>query len=207
MIPFADLWPIMLGWAIAVGSPGPSVMATIGASMGGGRTKGIALALGVLTGSLTWAIIAAVGLGAAMVTHVWIVEVLRYVGASYLLYLAFRSLRSALSSSQNQIQARNDTIARAWSRGFVMHLMNPKAAFFWGSLFAVVVPPGAPFAAVIEVGAACFLTSSAVMLAIAFIFSSKPIAQTYLASHRLFDGAFAVFFGFAGFKVLTSKLV
>ena len=193
MIPFADLWPIMLGWAIAVGSPGPSVMATIGASMGGGRTKGIALALGVLTGSLTWAIIAAVGLGAAMVTHVWIVEVLRYVGASYLLYLAFRSLGSALSSSQNQIQARNDTIARAWSRGFVMHLMNPKAAFFWGSLFAV--------------GAACFLTSSAVMLAIAFIFSSKPIAQTYLASHRLFDGAFAVFFGFAGFKVLTSKLV
>jgi hypothetical protein len=39
---------------IAIASPGPNVLAVIGTSMSVNRSSGIALALGVATGTLTW---------------------------------------------------------------------------------------------------------------------------------------------------------
>ncbi|WP_354668087.1 LysE family translocator [Pacificibacter marinus] len=207
MIPFSDLWPILLGWAIAVGSPGPAVLAIAGASMGSGRKNGLALAFGVWNGSMIWACIAALGFGAVMVSNTWVFETLRYLGAGYLLYLAFKSAKSALRSGIDHIATSTDTTQKAWQRGFLIHVMNPKAAFFWGALFAVVIPQGAAPIAVAQVAVSCLLTSLVVMSFMALLFSTRIISNGYLRMHRLFDGAFATLFGYAALKVVTSKLV
>lgn len=207
MIPIADLWPILLGWAIAVGSPGPAVLAIAGASMGAGRKSGLALAFGVWNGSMVWACIAALGFGAAMAAHAWVFETLRYLGAGYLLVLALKSAKSALRSDTSQIAPSADTIYRAWQRGFLIHVMNPKAALFWGALFAVVIPQGAAPIAVAQVAVSCLLTSLVVMSCMALIFSTRIMSNGYLRMHRVFDGAFAALFGYAALKVVTSKLV
>lgn len=207
MISVAELWPILLGWAIAVASPGPAILAIVGAAMGGGRTKGLAVAFGVWNGSIIWASVAGLGLGAAMVAHVWMFEVLRYAGAGYLLYLAFKSARGALHGGQPNVIVRSETHRRAWLRGFTIHVMNPKAALFWGSLFAVVVPAGAAPIAMLQVGASCLMVSMFVMALMAFVFSASIISKGYLRMHRVFDGAFAALFGYAALKVVTSKLV
>lgn len=207
MIPFADLWPILLGWAIAVGSPGPAVLAIAGASMGAGRKSGLALALGVWNGSMVWASIAALGFGALMVSHAWVFETLRYLGAGYLLFLAFKSAKSALRSDTMRIAPNADTVRKAWLRGFLIHVLNPKAALFWGALFAVVIPQQAAPIAVAQVALSCLLTSLVVMSFMALLFSAQIISQGYLRLHRVFDGAFATLFGYAAIKVVTSKLV
>jgi threonine/homoserine/homoserine lactone efflux protein len=207
VIPFADLWPILLGWAIAVGSPGPAVLAIAGASMGTGRKSGLALAFGVWNGSMVWACIAALGFGALMTTHAWVFETLRYLGAGYLLYLAFKSAKSALRSGAAHIAPSTDTMHKAWRRGFLIHVMNPKAALFWGALFAVVIPQGAAPVAVAQVAVSCLLTSLVVMSFMALLFSTQIMSNGYLRMHRIFDGAFATLFGYAALKVVTSKLV
>lgn len=207
MIPFADLWPIILGWAIAVGSPGPAVLAIAGASMGAGRKSGLALSFGVWNGSIVWASVAALGFGAAMASHAWMFETLRYLGAGYLLFIAFKSAKSALGGSAAHITPSSDSMGRAWRRGFLIHVMNPKAALFWGALFAVVIPQSAEKAALVQVGLSCLFTSLVVMSFMAIVFSTRLMAQSYLRMHRVFDGAFAGLFGFAALKVVTSKLV
>lgn len=205
MIPFADLWPILLGWAVAVASPGPAVLAIVGASMGRGRGNGMALAFGVWGGSLCWALVAGLGLSAAMMVHVWLLTTLRYVGAAYLLFLAAKSARAALSSGMTKVSARDESLRASWLRGLTIHLTNPKAVLIWGSLYAVIVPAGSAPVALLQVGVSCLAVSFSVMMVMALLFSTRIIAQSYLRAHRVFEGAFAVLFGFAALKVLSAR--
>ena len=93
-------WPLMLGAGIvASASPGPATLGIAGISMRHGRPAGLLLAAGIITGSYIWSITAALGVGAILMAHVWILEAVRYCGAAYLLYLAFRSLRAAMSDT------------------------------------------------------------------------------------------------------------
>ena len=64
-----------------------------------GRAAGVILAFGIIAGSFIWSVTAAFGVGAILLTHVWILETVRYLGAAYLLYLGFKSLRSAIAKA------------------------------------------------------------------------------------------------------------
>lgn len=125
----------------AVASPGPATLAIAGTSMGYGRYIGLSLAAGVLTGSLFWSFAAAFGLAAIMHTNVWLFEILRYCGALYLLYLAFKSLRSAFSSTTLELPSNEVATAKGnYIKGLLIHLTNPKAIFF-SELFTQLVFP------------------------------------------------------------------
>ena len=82
-------WPLMLSAGIvASASPGPATLGIAGTSMRDGRAAGVILAFGIIAGSFIWSVTAAFGVGAILLTHVWILETVRYLGAAYLLYLA-----------------------------------------------------------------------------------------------------------------------
>ena len=51
---------------LAIASPGPNVLAIMGTSMSAGRSSGVALALGIAVGSLTWATLTIIGLSAIL---------------------------------------------------------------------------------------------------------------------------------------------
>jgi len=205
-MPFVDLLPILIGWIIAISSPGPATMAIAGTSMEGGRARGLAVAWGVASGSVMWSLIAGLGLSAAMLANLWLVEGLRYAGALYLGYLAVKSARSAMRPGGLKAQASDaETLFSAWARGALVHMTNPKAVLFWGALFAVAVPAGSSGWVVFEVGAACLTTSFLTMTLMALAFSSRPVARAYIKARRWFEATFAVLFGFAAFKILTAQ--
>ena len=128
--------PIILSAALIAGaSPGPATLAIADTSMRQGRKFGLALAAGVTTGSLMWSVAAAFGLGALMLANAWAFEMLRYFGAAYLLFLAFKSAKSALgpdAEMREGVPARS--LGRAYAKGLALHLTNPKAILFFGSL-------------------------------------------------------------------------
>lgn len=202
-----ELLPILLGWMIAIASPGPATLAITGAAMEGGRRRGLALAWGVVTGSAVWALVAGMGLGAAMMSHAWILEALRWAGATYLMWLAVKSARAALRpGGASARMVADETPRRAWARGALIHLTNPKAVLFWGAIFALVIPPEAPTWVLWEVGLACLATSVLTFTLMALAFSSRPVAGAYLRARRLFDAAFAALFGLAALKLVTARL-
>ena len=87
---------------VATGSPGPAILAIAGTSMTSGRSAGLAVASGVTTGSWMWSAMAAFGLGAIMLSHVWLFETIRIAGAGYLLFLPFKSARAMRIVSNSQ---------------------------------------------------------------------------------------------------------
>lgn len=200
--------PLILAAALlASASPGPATLAIAGTSMKSGRKYGLAVAAGILTGSLVWSTAAACGLGAAMLANAWVFEVLRWFGAGYLIFLALKSARSALRPGEPVLRGITQTsLKRTYLSGLALHLTNPKAILFFGALYAVGVPAGASPADLATVILAIGAQSTLVFHGYALLFSSTPVARRYLRLRRWFDGVFALGFGYAGVKILTARL-
>jgi len=207
MLTDVNLPLILLAALIATGSPGPATLAIAGTSMASGRPCGLALAAGVTTGSITWSIAAAAGLGVVMLANAWVFEVLRVIGAAYLIFLAVKSARSALKPYAPQpAKIITPSLSAAYRRGLLLHLTNPKAILFFGALYSVGVPAGSSAATLALVIAAVGLQSILIFHGYALLFSSPPLTAGYAKLRRWFEAVFALAFGAAGIKILTARM-
>ena len=189
-------------------SPGPNILAVMGTSMGVNRKSGMALAMGVAAGSFSWAVITASGLSALIVAYGSALLVIKISGGAYLLWLAYKSFRSAFSPQDIEAKVFGDNKQTAWfyfSRGYIVQMTNPKAAFSWIAIIALGMGTEAPVwvAAIIVIGTTIL---SIVMHAIyAIAFSTAPMIRMYAKGRRWIQGAMGTFFTVAGFKLLTSR--
>ena len=200
--------PIILGAGfLAAASPGPATMAIAATAMQHGRRNAMAFAAGVNVGSLMWSVAAALGLSALMLANAWAFEVMRYLGASYLLYLAFRSAKAAFSKASTLTsEAESGTLGATFLKGLGLHLTNPKPLLFFSSLFAIGVPQGTPLTVLAVIIAALSIQGVFIFQGFAFLFSIKGVAVFYQRTRRWFDAAFALVFGAASLKLLTAQL-
>ena len=175
--------------------------------MQSGRRAGLALALGVSTGSLAWSIAAALGLAAVMASSAWALEVLRYVGAAYLMFLAYKSARSAIMGIGDEVGRRpKPSPARVYTKGLALHLTNPKPILFFGSLYTLGISSRTSPLELAIVIAAVGVQSTMIFTGYAWLFSNGGVARGYVRLRRWFEGAFAVIFAGASLKVLTARL-
>lgn len=203
-----NLLLIMGAGLLAAASPGPATLTIAGTSMQHGRSTGLALASGITAGSLTWSFAAAFGLGVIMLANSWIVGVIRYVGAAYLLYLALRSARSALRPGTAQLKTSSKpSLKAAFGKGLALHLTNPKAVLFFGSVYAIAIPPGTAPSVLLTVIAVVSLQSAIIFHGYALLFSSASTARVYLRLRRVFEAVFAAAFATASWQIFTAKLI
>ncbi len=115
--------------------PGPTVTVIIANSLRYGTRAGLMNVLGTQAGVLIWLVIAAFGLSAAIeVMGVWF-DVLRYVGAAYLIWLGIKLLRSNGDLGAGEPTTRDK--GSFLLQGFTVILSNPKILV----LFGMIVPP------------------------------------------------------------------
>ncbi len=72
--------------------PGPAVLLTITRTVQGGRRAGVMTGVGIALGDLVHTLCAAVGLSAVLMTSALAFDVVKYVGAAYLIYLGIRAV-------------------------------------------------------------------------------------------------------------------
>ena len=197
---------ILLAALVASASPGPATLAIAGTSMGSGRASGMSLASGITTGSLMWSVSAALGLGAVMLANAWMFEIVRYFGAAYLMFLAYKSARSALSRKDIATKPMTGSKSRLFTKGLLLHVTNPKAILFFGSLYSLGIPVGSSIGDLAIVIIAVGIQSVLIFHGYAILFSSKAMTRVYLRLRRWFEGAFAIGFGAASFKIITAKI-
>lgn len=201
---FIAIW---FAWILAGGSPGPATMGIAGTAMTEGRPKALAFALGILAGSASWGIAAALGLSALMLTHVWVFEVIRYAGAAYLGWLAIKALRSAMKPGATAMGTPfKGGFRTLFAKGAAIHLTNPKAILSWGSIYAIVAPADATPQMLFGYFGLLYCASIMIFIGYAFLFSYARMVQAYARARRWFDLTFAAFFGVASLKILTARL-
>jgi RhtB (resistance to homoserine/threonine) family protein len=175
-------------WAVVVISPGPDFVATIHHAVSRSRRDGLLVALGIATSTVIWVVVSLVGLGVLFARVSWLVEVIRIVGALYLTYLGCKMLWHA--HRQKQAGEQRDAAVRsgsAWRVGFLTDISNPKAAAFFGSLFAVFLPAHAALELQIASVIVVVLISLCWYSVVACFFSLAPVARGYRRIKRWID--------------------
>lgn len=201
---------VFTAYVIAAGSPGPSTLRIMGVAMNHGRRAGLALAAGVISGSLFWGLSAATGVSALLARYAEALIVLKVVGGLYLLYLAVRAARSAMTSDPATATdpARADTppsSAALYRHGLIMHLANPKAVLAWIALVTLGLGAEPSWHDVAAILAGCAILSVMIFAGYALVFSTEPMIRLYRRARRGIEGVLAAFFGFAGLRLLMSR--
>ena len=202
-----NLLLIMAAGLLACLSPGPATLTIAGTAMQRGRKAGLIVAAGVSTGSLVWSVAAAFGLGAVMLANAWMFEAVRYFGAAYLMYLAIRSARSALTPGAPKLQSSvAKSLKSIYTKGLALHLTNPKAVLFFGSIYAIAIPPGTQPSVLLTVITVIAVQSSLIFHGYALLFSSAVAVRIYQRLRRTFETLFAAAFATASWQILTARL-
>jgi threonine/homoserine/homoserine lactone efflux protein len=201
----AAAWSV---YFVAVVSPGPAVVALINTSMTKGRKAGMAFATGIMTGSLVWASLSAIGLAALIAAYAELLVVIKIAGGLYLLYLAWKAFRSAASGDEalRNTSGIPETLGRLYLKGFLLHLTNPKAIFIWISLVSLGLPTGAPASIMIVYIVGCLSIGLLSLNAMAMMFSTSPVVAGYRRARRYIEATMGAFFAFAGVKMLTTQV-
>jgi threonine/homoserine/homoserine lactone efflux protein len=127
-------------YLLAVASPGPGVAAVIARSLAKGTRGAPAFIAGFLVGDLIWFTIAASGLAALAQTAQTLFVVVKYAGAAYLLYLAYKLWTAPVSTTQGA--AEIDGAQKRWQLflgSLTLTLANPKTIIFFLALLPTVV--------------------------------------------------------------------
>ena len=194
-----------LVFALAVASPGPATLALMSTSATMGRAAGLKLAMGITTGSIFWGVLVALGLASVLLQFSWALVTLKVVGGVYLIWLAIKALRSALTPNGALKPAKIRRGNLYW-QGLALHLTNPKPLLAWPAMIAIGVPSGAPQAYLATLLIGCMLIAASIFFTYVFLFSTPRMMAAYTRLRRKLDSALAAMFGFAGLKLISSTL-
>lgn len=121
-------------------TPGPAVFYIVARSIDQGRAAGLVSTLGLNTGSLVHVAAAALGLSAALMSSATAFDLVKYLGAGYLIYLGVRKL--LVREEEQTLQARpRQKLAQIFSQGVLVSILNPKAALFFFAFLPQFVDP------------------------------------------------------------------
>ncbi|MFI9247287.1 LysE family translocator [Streptomyces sp. NPDC053086] len=130
---------LIAAFALCV-TPGPDMMFIVAVGGRGGPLTGVTAAAGVACAMFVHAVAAALGLSALFLALPALYHVLRWAGAAYLLFLAVRAFRGD-GEPAGTGPAPGKGRRRAFWRGAVTNLLNPKVILFNVSFLPQFVNP------------------------------------------------------------------
>lgn len=128
---------------VMVLSPGPNMLYLISRSICQGRKAGITSLGGVVTGFLVHVLTASVGLTALFLAIPLAYEAVKWLGAAYLLYLAWQTVKPGVHSPFEARSLPADSPRKLFVMGFLTNALNPKIAVFYLAIFPQFVSPEA----------------------------------------------------------------
>jgi homoserine/homoserine lactone efflux protein len=168
-------------------TPGPNMSLIIANTTAHGLKGGLWTLAGSTTGLAVLVAIAALGMTSVMVLMADWFDVIRWIGAAYLVYLGARQLYAAAYPADPQT-VRLPRTGALYANGLVVSLSNPKVLLFLGAFLPQFVDPTAPPGRQLALLAAVFVaTLAAVDLSYTVVLARARRAFT--ARHtRVLDG-------------------
>lgn len=113
--------------------PGPDNLFVLTESLTKGQKNGIAISIGLSCGVLVHTFAAATGLSIIIQKSAFAFSVIKYLGAVYLFYLAYKAFKE--KKVELNLQSKNDSeefkMMPLIKKGFLMNILNPKVSLFF----------------------------------------------------------------------------
>jgi RhtB (resistance to homoserine/threonine) family protein len=197
---------IVVAHALAVASPGPDFALVLRQSLHHGRRAALWSSVGIGCGLSIHITYCILGLGFVLKNSAVALAVVKWLGAAYLAWIGIQALRSR--PRRDDIDLRGNTEPpgdrAAWATGFLVNVLNPKAALFFVSLFPLAVSPHTP--RLVQVGYGAWMTVTTVMWFsfVSLVFTQEAVRRSFLQHGHWIDRALGVvFLGFAASLVFA----
>ncbi len=180
-------------------TPGVDMLLTVSRTLQAGARAGMAAALGISSGCVVHALAAAFGLAALLAMSAAAFAAIKWLGAAYLLWLAWGMARTAwrgqaVAASQNSAAPRT-----AWAdfrTGLATNVLNPKVALFFLAFLPQFIAAATPdkTLAFLGLGALCVLQGAVFLLAVVLVAARLRKLPSSPRVSRWLLGAGAVLF-------------
>lgn len=167
-------------------TPGADTMYILGRSISQGKQAGVLSALGIASGALVHCLFAALGLSVILAKSALAFEIVKYVGATYLIFLGVKTL---IVKSKDKFDLKNTTEKtksnRIYVSGILTNVLNPKVAlFFLAFLPQFINPEHANSYIPFLILGLTFVTTGTIWCLLLAIFSSK-LSKRIRENYRL----------------------
>ncbi|MCH2093754.1 MAG: LysE family translocator [Rhodobacteraceae bacterium] len=141
-MPGPDIVFVFFTAAVALSlAPGPDNIFVLTQSALYGRISGLVVTLGLCTGLMVHTVAVAFGLAAVFAASETAFTAVKLIGAGYLLYLAWQSLRAGQTGLTGETPDQPG-LAQLYRRGVIMNITNPKVAIFFLAFLPQFADPG-----------------------------------------------------------------
>ena len=199
ILPAEQLIAFLIGGLIVNFAPGQDMMFATACGLQGGPRVGAAAGFGAGCGVLWHVALAAAGVSALIAAHPGALDAIRWGGVAYLLWLAVKSWRAGAALPGTGVPS----LGRAWARGLLTNMLNPKPVLFVMAFLPQFVRPeaGSVWQQIVALGLVFALTGTLVTMFYGAVagFAGKALARRVQGLNKL---AAVMFAGLAGRLVI-----
>ena len=105
-------------------TPGPDMTLFMAKTLTQGKKAGVAAVLGATSGLIIHTILAAIGVSALLAASAAAFTVLKIIGAGYLIWLAWQSIRNGSSLTLEAVEAPEQSFHRVWLQGLGVNILK-----------------------------------------------------------------------------------
>lgn len=128
---------IVLGFVFI---PGPATLLTVARASSAGTRVGVATGMGIAVGDMIHTVLAVVGLSAIILASAFLFSLIKYLGATYLIYLGLRAIFEKTVRTGPSLTI-SITPSAAFRQGILSEVLNPKTALFFLAFLPQFVQP------------------------------------------------------------------
>lgn len=141
---FSTIWLFIIAALTLLMIPGPAVFYIMARSINQGKKAGLVSVLGVSLGGAIHVLAGAIGVSAVLMTSATAFNIVKYIGAAYLIYLGCKTF---ISASDNELSAMpqdsHKKLIQIFYQSAIVEAMNPKTALFFLAFFPQFISPSA----------------------------------------------------------------
>jgi threonine/homoserine/homoserine lactone efflux protein len=126
-----NFWMFALAGLLLNLTPGNDMLYVIARSSGQGTKAGVVSALGIGAGCIVHIMAAVIGLSALIAQSALAFDIIKYVGAAYLVYLGARSVLAKKHSFTIEKNLKPLSYTKIFWQGVITNVLNPKVALFF----------------------------------------------------------------------------
>ena len=194
---------------LAAMSPGPDFAIVTRNSLVYSRKVGVCTALGIALGLLVHIAYSLLGIGFLIAQSIVVFNIIKYIGAGYLLYIGYKALLSKpVVEAEEKVASQKTADISAWSAikiGFLTNALNPKATMFFLAVFTQVIDPATPMWVQLVYGLEMIVATFAWFSIVAYLFSNYLLKQKLLRVRHRIDHVMGVVLIVIGIKVALTN--
>ncbi len=131
MIELSSLYIFIIASLLLCLTPGPDNIYILTQGMTKSKKAAVITTLGLCTGLIFHTSAAAFGISMIFQTSLLAFNIVKYVGASYLLYIAYQIFKYRNKSINLNTEFLKEDLKALYIKGFLMNILNPKVSIFF----------------------------------------------------------------------------